>query len=775
MKRISFNSDWRFHLGDIKVDKRELKGPIYTEAKTQDKTRGPASVYYDDRPDDYSVNEPHQLTYERWEFVTLPHDYMINEPILEKENVAGGFFEYKNAWYRKHFILPNEYNGNRIEIEFGGIATECEIFVNGSYVLSNKTAFVPVIVDITDYAKFGEENVIAVYVKANQNECWWYAGGGIYRNTYLCVSAPVHIKRYGIYIKPELKEDKTWFTPVYLTIENDLYENRKVNYQVEIIDDNNKVVAVSSGETELLPYSEKEVEVDFTIVNPKLWSPDNPNLYWVKAKVTSDNLTCEKQETFGFRTLEFTANDGLYINGEKTYINGVCGHEHFCFTGKAIPDNIVRYQVKILKEMCANGYRCSHYMYSEEYMNEFDRQGMLVMAETRHFATAPEYLQQLKTLVLRDRNRPSVIMWSIGNEEHYFITEQGKKMAEKMTQIVKSLDGTRPVMTANDKKPEVSKVYDASDIVGINYNLDIYEAVRKNYPNKCFVASECAATSSTRGWYLDDCLEKAYLSAYDKDTNNWFLGREKTHQKLASLPFVAGWYQWIGIEHRGEAYWPRICSQAGAIDLFLQRKDAFYQNKSFWSKEPTIHLLPHWNMEGYPSPVKVWAYTNCEEAELFLNGESLGKIKTGRFNHGEWFVPFTKGELKVVGYNGGKAVVSDKKVTSKKGTALKLEVMNPEDLTAKDGTVILYRVTVVDEDGVEDETATANISVSVSNVGTVIGTGSDIADHVPMKETVRKMRAGKMTVGVKLNGKKGKLTLVAESYPLTPCAISYDI
>ena len=770
--RIPFNEDWVFFDGDINMPKNAWKGPIYTQAKTENKRLGPASVYYDDRPDDYG-KPGYVLTAERWEKVTLPHDYMINQPMSEFNNPAGGFFDYHNAWYRKHFTLPKEYIDKKIEIEFGGIATECEIFVNGIFVRKNSSAFNPIIIDITDFVLFDRENVVAVYVSANQKECWWYAGGGIYRNVYLTVSEMVSVKRYGVKVTPKLVSDNKWSTPVEITVENYQFNPTTANVKASIVTFDGKVLASDENTLDLPIKTDKTTIFNFDIVNPNLWSVDAPNLYQVKVEVYVDGqLSDTRYERFGFRTIKFTANGEFFLNGKKTEINGVCGHEMFGLTGKAVPKNIVNYQVKLLKDMSANAYRCSHYMYSEEFMDAFDEQGLMVMAETRHFSTAKEHIDELKELVLRDRNRPSVIMWSIGNEEHLFIDERGRKIAETLTQVVKELDDTRPVMTANDKIPSQCTVYDTSDLVAINYNLDIYQTVRKQYPNKCFIASECCATSSTRGWYYNDCHEKGYLSAYDKNTNDWFVGRQNTYTKLDAMGFVAGAFQWDGIEHRGEAVWPRICSQAGAIDLFLQKKDAFYQNKSFWAKEPMVHLLPHWNMAGYGEPIKVWAYTNCKKVELFVNGKSFGVQEVSRFENGAWLVDFVPGTIKAVGYDeNGNAVAEDVKTTSNKGYALKLRLENGFDLQPNGIDIAYYTCYVVDENGVEVPDACPTVSF-VTDGAVIVGTGSDIADHELVKMSIRKMRAGVISVGVRVNKDAKEVKLYAESENLVRASIT---
>ncbi|MBO5269597.1 MAG: DUF4982 domain-containing protein [Clostridia bacterium] len=775
--RIPFCDQWLFHEGDIEVTPPAVKGPVYMRTKTEGELRGPASIYYGDRPDDYKKSGK-EVTHERWDWVTLPHDYIIKQEPKETGNNALGFFTYPNAWYRKHFTVDPEWKGKRIELEFCGVTTTCKVYVNGVYLASHETAFTPFTVDISDVVRFDGENVVAVFVSPERPEGWWYPGAGITRKVWLSVKNPLAVARYGVYVAPERKADTLWSVPVEVTVENTSFTDTEAEVHVEILSPEGASVVTAQTAVCVDARDTAEVTLHLPVTSPRLWDVDAPTLYTVKTEIRNYGTVTDTEYTeFGFRYFEFTKDNGFFLNGKKTFIYGVCSHEGFALTGRAVPDNVMRHQVRMIKEMGANGYRCSHYMFDEELMNAFDRQGLLVMAETRHFSPSETHLEELRTLVKRDRNRPSVILWSIGNEEPYFIREEGRRIAETMRHEVRKLDRTRPIMTANDKKPEICTVYDTSDIVAINYNLPIYETVREQIPNKAFLSSECCATGTTRGWYYEDSPEKAYISAYDKDTNNWFLGREKTYRFFREHPYIAGAFQWAAIEHRGEAMWPRVCSQSGAIDLFLQRKDAFYQNRSMWTQEPMIHLLPHWNMEGHGSePIRVWAYTNCASAELFLNGKSLGVCAIEPCGHGEWFVPFEKGELLARGYDeDGTTVCECRRVTAGKSAALALRLENPDDVHANGEDLALYTCFVVDENGNEVPTAAPTVSFSTNGLGTVIGTGSDICDHTPVTATVRRMRAGRILIAVKVKKTAGTLRLYAESDGLTPTAHEFSL
>ena len=667
-QRILFCDGWLFHDGEIEVTPPALKGPVYTQSKTETYRHGPASVFYLDKPDDFGGRSA-MLTHERWAAVTLPHDYIVNSPIDRNENNALGFHRYHPAWYRKHFKAENAWRGCRVEIEFLGIATECDIYINGVWMRHNETQYTPINVDITDFLKFdGEDNIIAVHVTQRTIENWWYNGGGICHKAYLSVSPSVFLERDGVYIAPEKLAQQEWRVPVFAEVRNDRYTDVEAMVECTLLDAEDRELARLTATATVPAREMRNVSLSpVTVKAPRLWDLDDPYLHRARTRVcVGDEVIDERSDGFGFRTIEFTVDRGFLLNGRSHYIKGVCGHEDFGLTGKAVPDNIMRHKVRLLKEMGVNAYRCAHSMQDEALMDAFDRYGMMVMAETRHFSTAAAHVEELRALVRRDRNRPSVFMWSVGNEEHYFITDEGRRIAEHLTFEVKKLDKTRPVMTANDKKPEECTVYGVSDLVGVNYNHHLYDYLHEKFPDKPIFASECAAASTTRGWYFGTCHELGRMNAYDEDINQWFISHEHTFRILHERPYMMGAFVWSAFEYLGEAKWPRICSCSGAIDLYMQKKDAFYQLKSFFEPTPIVHVLPHWNMEGMGT-VRVDAYTNCASVELFLNGGSLGKQHCEKYLHNEWHTEFVPGELRAVGYDAdGNAVCEDVRVTSGK-------------------------------------------------------------------------------------------------------------
>lgn len=778
-EKILFDNGWMFHSGDIENPFPKSKGPVYIQSKTERKLKGPAARAFNSNPNDYDLFF-HEVNTDWWEWVDLPHDYIIKQTPKEKYNNALGFFEYGNAWYRKTFNLNESDKGKRLSLFFEAVATHCTIYLNGCVLKRNFCGYNSFEVNITDFVKFGEgkenENVLAVYVSSEEFEGWWYQGAGIYRHVWLNKTAPVAIDLWGVYAMPVERGNGIWDIDAETTVINDRFEDITVTSVTCFYTEDGKKLTEASSKAVIPARSRSDIKYHMEAENPILWDIDNPYLYNVDTKllVNGEEIDRYKIHT-GFRTFKLDPRDGLFLNGKHIRINGVCAHQDFGLTGKAVPDNIAQYKIEMIKEMGANGYRTSHYPHSEATMDALDTMGFIVMDEVRWFSSADEEMKQLEMLVKRDRNRPSVLFWSVGNEEPHHITEEGRRICRSMMAKIRSLDNKRVVMTAVSNSPDEATVYDELDAIGVNYNLDKYEKIHEKYPEKCIFSSECCATSTTRGWYYDDCHEKGYLSAFDKDTDSWFLGREKTWKFLSERPWVLGGYQWIAFEHRGEALWPRLCSQSGAIDLYLQKKDAFYQNQSHWSDKPMVHLMPHWNFKGREGEMmRVCAYTNCDELELLLNGIGMGRKKIEKYGHGEWSVQYEPGELIVNAYNNGELVCRDIQVTTGKPAGLALKLDNK--ITEANGVdIAVITCYCIDSNGREVPDATPFVSFNTNSLGCVIGTGSDISDHIPPHITERQMRAGRITVAVKVGKKAGNLKVYAKSSGLNETVLTIPL
>jgi beta-galactosidase len=744
-KEINFNCDWVFHKGDIKVPRPKDKGPVYTQAKIERRLMGPAAYNYVDIPRYYQGIR--EIRNDGWEVVNLPHDYIIDQDNDPEQNNAHGYFKYDNAWYRKRFTIEEDLKDKRVTLQFEGVAGKSEVYLNGCLVKRNFSTYNSFEVDISNNIYYDKENVLAVYTNTEDFEGWWYQGGGIYRNVKLVITEPVSIDLYGVYAPYKKLDNDLWQINFETTLRNDSYENAKVEVLSSIIDADGNEISSSVGTGEVALREKNVIKYIGEVKNPKIWDIDSPNLYTIKTVLKMNGEIIDENYTrTGFRTFYADPEKGFFLNGRKVKIKGVCGHQDFGLAGLALPDNIAKYRIKLIKEMGANGFRTAHYQHCNATMDALDELGFIVMDEARWFGTDDDSVNQLTTLIKRDRNRPSVFFWSTSNEEKAHITDVGERVHKALYQVIHKLDSTRFITAAEDSEPAESCIYSHCDVLGINYRLETYDTVHKKWPNKPIVASECGVAGTSRDWHFPDAYGRA--AAWDKDFNSYFLCRETTWKFVAERDYVMGMYQWVAIDHRGEAAWPMISSKSGSIDMYLQKKSSFYINKSHWSDEPMVHILPHWDFKGLEGEeIKVTVYNNCDEVELILNGKSLGKQSMGKYDRAQWQVPYEAGTITAKGYQNGKLVAEDERVTTGEPHRLRL-TQNAECLP--DGSqCALFTCEVLDENGNVIPTASEFVEFFATNGATVLGTGSDFCDHVKVTSQNRKMYMGKISIAVR--------------------------
>ena len=772
-EKILINKSWKYLADTEPVPIPKNTAGMYRSAKTERLQWGPGNYYnYDGQ---WAIDGTLPPVVQRWEEVDLPHDYIIPQTPVEEETNSLGYFKYHNAWYRRHLTFDESDRGKRIAIYFEGITGISDIYINSCFLKHNNGGYTSFEVDITDYIRFGEDNVIAVHVDPNSYETWWYAGGGIYRNVWLVKTDPVAVDLWGVYSVPQKQADGKWKVPVEVTLRNIEYDDVPVKVEVDL-----KGKAWDQGLCQLSGTAaarEKTVLTgEATVENPLLWDIDDPNLYTLKVRVfrgkpgENEYTLCDSyDQRIGFRTIRMDPNEGFFLNDRNIKLKGVCAHMDFGLTGKAVPDNICRYKVQLIKEMGANAYRCAHYPHNEATMDALDEMGILAMAENRRFESSEDGMAQAEMLIRRDRNHPSVFIWSTSNEEMvYHGLPQGHNIDRALRHLFNKLDPTRPT-TAALGWPHKMTLHSDMEVIGANYSLKALDELHAKYPDKPFVSTENCAVPSTRGWYDGNNPALGAMDARDQDRNpdTWYFGREGTWKFVMARKWDMGCFQWDAIEHRGEAAWPRLCSASGAIDLFLQKKEAFYQNQSHWLDRPMIHMLPHWNYKGMEGmPINVWVYTNCEEAELILNGESLGRKPVEKYTHLEWDVPYQPGEIEVIGYNDGQIAARDGYKTTGKAKALKLKLDNgPVNADGMD--IAVYTCYCVDENGLEVPDAAPVVKFSCNGCGKIVGTGSANWDHTPVPCQTREMYAGKISIAVRTNeleeGKTGKFTLFARA------------
>jgi beta-galactosidase len=729
-EREKFDFGWRFALGHA-TDRSQDFDPGSNAFSYLAKTgfaSGAADPKFDDRG---------------WRELDLPHDWAVEAPFDERASnshgskaIGANFPERSVGWYRKTFFVPAPDLGKRISLEFDGVFRDSQVWVNGHYLGREESGYSSFAYNISEVVNYGGENTVVVRVDASLEEGWFYEGAGIYRHVWLVKTAPLHVERHGTFVTSEVKDGKALVT-IRAQILNEGPTQTKFQLQHSIVDPNGDEVAVSGTVDESLTPGEAR---NFTSTNrvdqPLLWSLESPHLYQLRTVIRDGDKVVDRYEMpFGIRTIRFDPNEGFFLNGEHVRLYGTNNHQDHAGVGVAIPDTLQEYRVKSLKEFGCNAYRCSHNPPTPELLDVCDRMGMLVVDENRAMGTSPTQLGQLERMILRDRNHPCVILWSIGNEEWGIEgNEKGERIAATMQALVHRLDPTRPVTVASSGSWGRG-VSVPVDVMGFNYYThgdgDHYH---KRFPDKPSIATEEGSTFSTRGVYIEDRAQQ-HLTAYDENCPDWGALAHKGWGHYADRQHVAGVFIWTGFDYRGEPTpfsWPAISSQFGILDTCGFRKDNSYYYQSQWTQEPVLHLLPHWNWLGKEGqPIRVWAHTNCDEVELLLNDRSLGRRKVERLSHAEWEVPYEPGILLARGFNQGEKATENSVETTGPAVALKL-TLHRSTLRSDGQEISMVTVEVVDAEGRHVPTANDEVKFEISGVGRILGVGNgDPSSHEP--------------------------------------------
>jgi beta-galactosidase len=592
-------------------------------------------------------------------------------------------------------------------------------------------------------------------VDADAMEGWWYEGAGIYRHTWLVKRNPVHIITDGVYANP-VRAAGQWSVPVEVTLENSGRDTANVDVEVSLADIRQKtqVNVAALGQT--------VAKLSIPVSSPKLWSVDKPTLYEVRTVVTRDGKPVDEIMTAcGFRAIRFDPDKGFLLNDQPVKLKGVCNHQDHAGVGVAVPDSLWEFRLRKLKEMGVNAYRCSHNPPAAEFLEACDRLGMLVMDENRNFNSTPEYIRQLEWMVRRDRNHPSVILWSVFNEEPMQGSEQGMEMVRRMNAAVKRLDTTRPVTAAQSGgQLNPVNVSQAVDVVGFNYQIESYDKFHAANPSKPLTSSEDTSAVMTRGEYVTD-KKRNILGSYDTERPGWGSTHRVAWKAIATRPFVAGGFCWTGFDYRGEPTpfkWPSESSFFGCMDLCGFPKMAFYLHQAFWiENRPVLQLVPHWNWpEG--KTVKVMALANCDTVALALNGRPLGEKPVDKFEMVSWDVPYAAGKLEAVGKTAGKEVSRCVVETTGEPVALRL---TPDSATLADAMPVT--VEALDAKGRPVPTANLPVEFEMTGPGAIIGLGNgDPNCHEPEKGNRRSLFNGLAQVIVQARG-TGQATLRAKA------------
>jgi beta-galactosidase len=778
---LSLDEGWRFHLGDIPHDSFpggqgvNLYGPdvTYHGAKAGS-AWGAAARGYEDSG---------------WKPVNLPHDWVVEQPFDETALKQQGYRPRGIGWYRRTFKLDPADRGRNLELQFDGVATHCTVYFNGSAVHHHFNGYSSFQINVTPMARYGDDlNTIAVRVDAEHTEGWWYEGGGIYRHTWLVKRSPVHIATDGVYANPVKAANGEWNIPAEVTLANTGPVAASAAVEIGVFDAaGERIASGRSAPASIVPQSDAVAKVTIAVTAPQLWSVDAPNLYTVRTTVLRDGQPVDSVETAcGFRTIRFDAQQGFFLNDQPLKLQGTCNHQDHAGVGVAVPDSLWDFRIRKLKEMGSNAYRTAHNPQAKELLEACDRLGMLVMNETRHFNASPEYLQQLRWLVRRDRNHPSVILWSLFNEEGLEINEEGMEIARVMNAVVKQLDTTRPTTGAQNKgqllpdgQVNPKNAAQVLDVVGINYQTDLYDQIRAAYPDKPIVSTEDTSQVMTRGEYTTDW--KKVVGSYDDVFAGWAAtsGARNSWAAICAQPSFAGGFSWTGFAYRGEPTpygWPSASSHFGALDLCGFPKTEFYVRQALFVKDrPVLTLVPHWNWSGKEGQaIRVLALTNADTVTLSLNGKLVEAKKVDPFQMAEWQVPYAPGRLEAVATKGGREVARFAVETTGEPVALRL---TPDrNALAGDGRdAVPVTVEAIDAQGRHVPTANLAVELTLTGPGAIIGVGNgDPNSHAPEKGNSVSLYNGLAQVIVQSSREAGEIKLTARAEGLTPATVSVN-
>ena len=764
-----FTKSWKFHLGDV--------------------TNG-QEISFDDS---------------QWRTLDLPHDWSI-EGEFNKDNPAtpgGGALPGGIGWYRKSFSIP-EMDSKKLQfVDFDGVYRNSEVWVNGHYLGKRPYGYSSFQYELTPFLKYGNaQNIIAVRVdNSQQPNSRWYSGSGIYRNVRLVVTEAIHVDHWGTSITTPEVTAQSAMVSIRIKVKNSSGIDQALTIRTVVLDQEGKKAAETETKNVGAKNSVSEVSQDMTVSTPALWTLESPRLYRAVTTIECNGKECDEYETtFGIRTFVFDVDKGFFLNGKHVKINGVCDHHDLGCFGSAVNKRALERQLEILKAMGCNAIRTSHNPPAPELLDLCDKMGFIVMDEAfdmwKKKKTDFDYSldwdtwhrQDLTDMILSDRNHPSVFIWSIGNE----IPEQWDKqdsngtiIARELGAVVKSLDSTRPVTSAlNNPVPSNPLVLSgALDLIGNNYSIDKYPDFPKTFPGKKFIATETVSALATRGHYdmPSDTIRRwptrwdipfnagnpgNTCSAYDNCSAPWGSTHEETWKVMKKYDFLSGMFIWTGFDYIGEPTpygWPSRSSYFGIVDLAGFPKDVYYMYQSEWTDKPVLHIFPHWNWKKGDT-VDVWAYTNCAEVELFLNGKSLGtKKKIGDELHLMWKVPFTPGTLKAIGRTGGKEILTQEIKTAGAPANIVLEA-DRKVISADGNDLSFVTVKVVDEAGTLVPDADNLIHFTISAEGKIAGVDNGLQTSLEsFKAHERKAFNGLCLSVIQSNEKAGRITLEATS------------
>ena len=724
---IRLDDGWKFAFGNAADPKKDFGcGTEYFNYLTK------ANSIHNEGPYVANFNDS------TWQEVKVPHDWVTILPYADVASHSHGYktvgYKYPETsvgWYRKTINIPACDLGKHIALQFDGIFRNARVWFNGFYMGTEPSGYATQVYDVTEYVNYGGDNLICVRADATLEEGWFYEGAGIYRDAWLMKSAAVGVAPFGTFVYADLKQP---YDKVTIYVETEVNNHSLTTQQCEVshrlLDADGREVAKSESSTIMLKAKQtlNSQPLTLNLNTPHLWSPADPYLYKVETTVKVDGRVTDVYETTtGIRDVEFDADRGFLLNGQPLKLKGVNMHQDHAGVGAAIPDALQAWRIKQLKKMGCNAYRASHNPMTPALLDICDREGILVIDENRLTGINEEHLRLLERMIKRDRNHPSVILWSNGNEEWGMEnTIQGTRIAAAMREYTHLLDPTRHSTIANAGGREMVK---GLDVVGFNYIVqNDVDNQKKNNPTWKIVGTEETTGCGTRGWYFKDEKYPGRMVSLNRTMEqNYENIIERGWKFYDERPWAAGLFYWTGFDYRGEPNplsYPAHDSEFGILDYCGFPKDEAYYLKSWWTDEPVLHIFPHWNLQGHEGEeVEVWAYSNCDEVELTVNGKKLGRQPMPRNGHLKWKAVYQPGRVEATGYKNGKRILTKTIETTK--AAAKVVLKADRHQIAADGQdMAIVNIELHDQKGRFVPNACPVLTFCLEGDANIIGCGN---------------------------------------------------
>lgn len=739
---IRLDKGWKFAFGNAADPKKDFGcGTEYFNYLTKANSihnQGPYILKFDDSA---------------WQDVQIPHDWVAALPYASEASHSHGYktvgWKYPETsvgWYRKTVRIDNCDLGKRLVLRFDGIFRNSQVWFNGFYMGTEPSGYATQVYDITPYVNYGGDNLICVRADASLEEGWFYEGAGIYRDVWLDKSAEVSVAPFGTFVYSTLQQP---YSEATLTVETEIFNGglkaARCEVRQRLLDaDGNEVAKSEPSSLRLKAKQTSACKQSLSVSKPHLWSTADPYLYKVETTILQDGKVVDEYlTTTGIRDIAFDAEKGFLLNGRQLKLKGVNMHQDHAGVGSAIPDALQAWRIKQLKKFGCNAYRASHNPITPAVLDVCDREGILVIDENRLMGINEEHLRLLERMIKRDRNHPSVILWSDGNEEWGLENNiQGTRLAEAMREYTRLFDPTRPSTVANAGGTELIK---GLDVVGFNYiaQNDVDNRKKAN-PSWRIVGTEETTGCGTRGCYFESEEFPGRMVSCNRSGRTYEVENviERGWKFYDERPWGAGLFYWTGFDYRGEPNplsYPATDSEFGILDYCGFWKDEAWYLKSWWTDEPTLHIFPHWNLQGHEGEeIDLWAYSNCDEVELTVNGKKLGRQKMPKNGHLKWKAVYQPGRVVAVGYKNGKRIMTETIETTKPATKIVLK-SDRQTITADGRDLAVITVEVQDAKGRIVPDACPMLNFSLSGDARILGVGNGDpmylgADHPKEKD-----------------------------------------